>query len=45
MRNFVWGALVGAMITWFALNGTAPIVESVVAFWEEMSRPPPALDP
>lgn len=45
MRNFIWGALAGAAIAWLALNGTTPIVESVAALWEDVSRPPPALDP
>jgi len=45
MKNFVWGALVGAAITWLALNGTTPIYEAVVALWEDVSRPPPALEP
>ncbi len=45
MRQFVWGALVGAAVMWLALSGTEPIYEAVLSLWQDVSRPPPSLDP
>jgi len=45
MKNFVWGAVVGAAVTWLLLNGTEPIYRAVAGLWEGVSRPPATAEP
>ena len=42
MRNFVWGAAVGAVAMWLWLNGFGPIVDTVAGVWTRVSSRPAA---
>jgi hypothetical protein len=40
MRNFVWGALCGAVVTYLYLTGLDAIYQRVADTWTEVSSPP-----
>jgi len=43
MRNFVFGAVVGAVAMFFYINGFGPLVNEVSGMWTRVSRPQPQL--
>lgn len=43
MKNFVFGAVVGAIVMFLYLNGFGPVVNEVSGVWTRVSRPPPKL--
>jgi hypothetical protein len=40
MRNFVWGALCGALVTWLYMTGLDALYQGVADKWAEVSSPP-----
>jgi hypothetical protein len=40
MRNFVWGALCGAIAMWLYMTGLDALYQSVADKWVEVSSPP-----
>jgi hypothetical protein len=40
MRNFVWGALCGALVMYLYLIGLEEIYRRVADTWDEVSSPP-----
>lgn len=43
MKNFLFGAVFGATVAFFYLNGFAPLVNEVAGIWTRVSRPPATL--
>lgn len=45
MRNFVWGALVGALAMYVYVTGFDALYQRAIDAWEELSSPPEARNP
>lgn len=40
MRNFVWGAICGAIAMWLYLTGMDALYQRAADTWDEVSSPP-----